>query len=112
MSTLKNDLDEYLLLQENQKKTFNTPKLTLPNVSSPNVFRWFRREEANNAWIQESQDCCPRLTRLQRIIGFLMFMGMGILCMIMSTIYIPVLVLKARKFALLYSMGSVFFITG
>lgn len=30
--------------------------------------------------------------------------------MIVSTFYIPVLILKARKFALLYTLGSIFFI--
>lgn len=106
MANLKQDLDEYLLLQSDQKKSFSVPK-----IGTPNVFRWFRREETSNSWLQDnSQDCCPKLTRLQRILGFLLFMGLGILCMILSTIYIPVLVLKARKFALLYSMGSVFFI--
>lgn len=35
---------------------------------------------------------------------------MGIVCFCLSAIYIPVLVLKARKFALLYTLGSVFFL--
>ena len=36
---------------------------------------------------------------------------MGILSMSMATLYIPVIVLKARKFALLFSFGSVFFLS-
>lgn len=49
-------------------------------------------------------------SRIQRIIGFIICIGLGIFCMTVSTFYIPVLVLKARKFALLYTLGSVFFI--
>ena len=36
---------------------------------------------------------------------------MGILCMSLATLYIPVVVIKARKFALLFSFGSVFFLS-
>lgn len=35
---------------------------------------------------------------------------MGTFFLVVSTFYIPVLVLKARKFALLYTMASVFYI--
>nr|CAD7266912.1 unnamed protein product [Timema shepardi]CAD7577503.1 unnamed protein product [Timema californicum] len=33
---------------------------------------------------------------------------MGILCFTLAALYIPVLLFKARKFALLYTMGSLF----
>ena len=36
---------------------------------------------------------------------------MGVVCMSMATLYIPVIVIKARKFALLFSFGSVFFLS-
>lgn len=38
--------------------------------------------------------------------------GLGIFCLMVSLMYIPVLILKARKFALLYSMASALFIAG
>lgn len=47
---------------------------------------------------------------MQRIIGFVTCIGLGLFCMSLSTLYIPVLILKARKFALLFSLGSLFFI--
>lgn len=34
---------------------------------------------------------------------------MGAFCMGVASLYIPVIVLKSRKFVLLFSMGSVFF---
>lgn len=49
-------------------------------------------------------------TRLQRLTGFCVCFFMGILCFCLSAVYIPVLLLKARKFALLYTLGSVFFL--
>jgi hypothetical protein len=36
---------------------------------------------------------------------------MGLLCMGLATLYIPVIVLKARKFAILFSFGSLFFLS-
>lgn len=43
---------------------------------------------------------------------FILCMGIGIFFLVVSTFYIPVLVLKARKFAMLYSMASMSFILG
>lgn len=49
-------------------------------------------------------------TRMQRLISFAVCFLLGLLCFCLSAIYIPVLLLKARKFALLYSLGSLFFL--
>ncbi|XP_016968716.1 vesicle transport protein SFT2C [Drosophila biarmipes] len=103
MSSLKSDLDEYLLLQSDQKKTFN---VKLPQLKVP----FFRSEPEANSFLKDTDSCFPKLSRLQRIVGFVACLGMGALCMTLSTIYIPVLILKARKFALLYTLGSLFFI--
>ncbi|XP_052838146.1 vesicle transport protein SFT2C [Drosophila gunungcola] len=106
MSSLKSDLDEYLLLQSDQKKSFN---VKLPQLKVPFFTR--KSEPEANSWIKDTQDSCfPKLSRLQRIVGFVACLGMGMLCMALSTLYIPVLILKARKFALLYTLGSLFFI--
>uniref|UniRef100_A0A182VV04 Vesicle transport protein n=1 Tax=Anopheles minimus TaxID=112268 RepID=A0A182VV04_9DIPT len=114
MADLKRDLDEYLLLQENQKKNFKLEMPKMPSLPTPDlVGKLFGRnqEPEANSWLKDTQDtCCPKLSRIQRIVGFVTCMGLGIFCMIVSTFYIPVLILKARKFALLYTLGSVFFI--
>ncbi|KAH8372520.1 vesicle transport protein SFT2C [Drosophila serrata] len=110
MSSLKSDLDEYLLLQSDQKKSFNVklPQLKVPSLG---FFSKGAEPEVQNSWLKDTQDsCCPKLSRLQRIVGFVACLGMGGLCMTLSTLYIPVLILKARKFALLYTLGSLFFI--
>lgn len=59
MANLKQDLDEYLLLQSDQKKNFNLPKISTP------TFQWFRRRDPENSFLQDAsqQDCCPKLVR-------------------------------------------------
>lgn len=130
MSNLKQDLDEYLLLQSDQKKNFN---VKLPQIKVPGLAQIFSRTSEQpeaNSWLKDTQDsCCPKLvnddeltnslaihkchfssqSRLQRIVGFVACLGMGCLCMTLSTLYIPVLMLKP-KFALLFTLGSLFFI--
>ncbi|KAJ8930250.1 hypothetical protein NQ314_016978 [Rhamnusium bicolor] len=110
MVDLKKDLDEYLLLQSDQKKSF---KLQMPGIQKPNITGWFRKEqpEEDNTWFQETKkECCPSLSRFQRIALFGLCIGMGILCFSISLMYIPVLLFKARKFALLFTLGSMFFV--
>ncbi|KAJ8943101.1 hypothetical protein NQ318_009175 [Aromia moschata] len=110
MADLKKDLDEYLLLQSDQKKTF---KLQMPPIQRPNVTGWFRKDQPveERTWFQEAKkEYCPSLSRFQRIVLFAVCTGMGILCFSLSLMYIPVLLFKARKFALLFTLGSTFFI--
>lgn len=119
MANLKNDLDEYLLLQSDQKKSnagggsFKLDMMKMPSLKVSTVKNLFGKSEpvAANGWLKDTQEsCCPKLSRLQRIVGFVLCICMGIFCMTLSTLYIPVLILKARKFALLFSLGSLFFI--
>jgi hypothetical protein len=110
MVDLKKDLDEYLLLQSDQKKSF---KLQIPTIQKPNLTNWFKREEPteDNSWFQETKKgCCPSLTRFQRIALFGLCIVMGTLCFSLSLMYVPVLLFKARKFALLFTLGSLFFV--
>lgn len=62
MVDLKKDLDEYLLLQSDQKKSF---KLQMPTLQKPNVSGWFKRDKQNteeDTWFQETKkECCPSL---------------------------------------------------
>ena len=48
----------------------------------------------------------PTLSYKQRLIGFMTLLGLGLFCFSWSTVYLPVIVLYARKFALLFSLGS------
>ncbi|KAF5270646.1 hypothetical protein FQA39_LY01384 [Lamprigera yunnana] len=109
MADLKKELDQYLLLQSDQKKSF---KLQIPTIKKPNISSWLKKENVEDeTWFQETKkQCCPTLSRFQRITGFCICICMGILCFSLSLMYIPVLILKARKFALLFTLGSLFFV--
>uniref|UniRef100_A0A915KVM4 Vesicle transport protein n=1 Tax=Romanomermis culicivorax TaxID=13658 RepID=A0A915KVM4_ROMCU len=48
------------------------------------------------------------MTRTQRLAGFALCIIAGTLCFGLASMYIPVLVFKARKFGALYSLGSCF----
>ena len=50
----------------------------------------------------------PTLSKKQRIIGFVTCLGLGLFFFSFATVYLPVMVLKARKFALMFSLGSLF----
>ncbi|XP_011168632.1 vesicle transport protein SFT2C [Solenopsis invicta] len=113
MADLNKELNEYLLSSKNEKQY----KITVPSVaiSKANFGKWFGKStnevEEDAGWIQRSQrECCPAMTRTHRLISFAVCFLLGLLCFCLSTIYIPVLLLKARKFALLYSLGSLFFL--
>ncbi|XP_043253906.1 protein transport protein SFT2 [Colletes gigas] len=113
MADLNKELNEYLLSSKNEKQF----KLTVPSVTIPkaNIGKWFGKtgdeDEEETGWIQGAQkECCPSMTRLQRLIAFIVCFSMGMLCFCLSAIYIPVLLLKARKFALLYTLGSALFL--
>ncbi|CAG2108218.1 unnamed protein product [Medioppia subpectinata] len=59
---------------------------------------WFSSLSLSSNTQNEANDWLPSLSRTQRVIGFI------------STFYIPLLVFKARKFALLFTFGSLFIV--
>lgn len=107
MANLKSDLDQYLLQNESRRSY----KFSLPSFSTP---AFLSREETptstTSSWFEEVQKEYFTLSRTQRFLGFGICLFLGILCFILSFIYIPVLLLQARKFALLFTLGSLFFI--
>ncbi|XP_044758962.1 protein transport protein sft2 [Coccinella septempunctata] len=111
MVDLKKDLEEYLLLQSDQKKNF---KIQMPTIPKPSLPKWFKQQEpTEEGWFQETKkDCCPSLSRFQRWTFFGLCICVGGICFSLSMLYVPVLILKARKFALLFTLGSFFFVLG
>ncbi|KAL1115834.1 hypothetical protein AAG570_006124 [Ranatra chinensis] len=116
MANLKTELEEYLQSRngggESAKPLLNGISVS---VSMPKVSGWFSRkqesQEESESWLASAQkDCCPTLSRFQRITGFCICVFMGLFCFTLAAMYLPVLLLKARKFALLYTMGSLFLI--
>jgi len=71
------------------------------NSSSQNGWgNWFAKGEKD--------PILPSLTRTQRITGFFLCLLMGVFCFVMAGFIAPFMLLKARKFVLLYTMGSLF----
>ncbi|KAG9338498.1 hypothetical protein JZ751_025733 [Albula glossodonta] len=71
---------------------------------SSNGFSW--------PWSSEPDPCLPGMSRSQRLVAFGTCILLSALCFGLSALYAPLLLLKARKFALLWSLGSVFALLG
>ncbi|XP_034246735.1 protein transport protein SFT2 [Thrips palmi] len=114
MADLKKDLDDYLS-RNSEKSQPKHSNLSL-SFALPEFGKWTKKqnaapEESSYGWFQETQkDCCPSMGRMQRIVGFCLCLFMGVICFSIAAFYAPVLLFKARKFALLYTMGSLFFL--
>lgn len=69
-------------------------------------------DDGDNGWMASAQNdpLLPSLTKKQRVLGFVGCLLMGTFCISLASLYVPFLILKARKFAMLYSMGSLFII--
>ncbi|XP_054624109.1 vesicle transport protein SFT2C [Dunckerocampus dactyliophorus] len=59
-------------------------------------------------WSAEPDPCLPGMSRSQRLVIFGMCAALSALCFCLSVFYAPLLLLYARKFALLWSLGSLF----
>lgn len=65
MANLKQDLDEYLLLQSDQKKNFKID-MKMPSLKVSEIGKLFGRSntEEANSWLKDTQDsCCPKIVR-------------------------------------------------
>lgn len=136
MAELNRDLQEYLAQSKSGAKTisqssssttidFNEPE----SVPESWFGRWsspFSRASSRGAsssgpgsssgfswpWSSEPDPCLPGLSRSQRLVAFGTCIFFSALCFGLSALYAPLLLLKARKFALLWSLGSVFALLG
>ncbi|XP_008335671.1 vesicle transport protein SFT2C [Cynoglossus semilaevis] len=59
-------------------------------------------------WSAEPDPCLPGMSRRQRLVAFGVCASFSALCFVLSALYAPLLLLYARKFALLWSLGSLF----
>lgn len=112
MASLKSDLDDYMLLQDERKSTSYKLNIKMPKLPAM-LGGTSESSSSNNNWLQDDDSgWCPKMSRIQRMIACVVCLGLGIFCMVVSTFYIPVLVFKARKFSLLFSLGSLLLIAG
>ncbi|KRZ33682.1 Protein transport protein SFT2 [Trichinella pseudospiralis] len=86
---------EKIIPMESLVKMLNTDRVNSSEMSLP--------AEKNSSWF-------PTLSRTQRLLGFAFCFISGLICLGLASLYIPLLLLKARKFGTLYTFGSVFFL--
>ena len=112
MANLKDDLDSYMLMNDEKKSTGYKLNFAMPKL--PSILSRDATSSNSNSWLQEDSEssCLPKMTKIQRMIACVVCLGLGIFCMSVSIFYIPVLVFKARKFSLLFSLGSLLLILG
>ena len=61
---------------------------------------WGGQRETETEWV-------PSLGRKERLVGFLLLLCLGVVFFILAGLLIPLIVLKARRFALLFTLGSI-----
>ncbi|CAN0038177.1 unnamed protein product [Lampetra planeri] len=126
MAELSRDLQEYLLLSSSSSSSSRPgpgassqgaaagsgrgqPQASAWAWPGRGLLPWARAEET--APPSRGDGIIPSLSKKQRIVGFVGFIAMGIFCFSLAAMYAPFMLLKARKFALLYTMGSLFVIS-
>jgi hypothetical protein len=69
------------------------------------------RNRKTGGWFTFGEDAnvCG-LSRMQRIITFFLFLAMAAFCFVSAMMLIPILILSTRKFAMLNTLGSLFFL--
>lgn len=124
MTELNRELKEYLSRSDGKSES-KEPLLptTIRDIKIPKIGSWFTRNgtagseeedtaspSSSSSWFSSAQSdpCLPSLGRKQRILGFLACVLMGLICFSLAAMYFPLLVFKARKFALLFTLGSLF----
>ncbi|KAL5240524.1 hypothetical protein ACI65C_007934 [Semiaphis heraclei] len=108
MSNLKLELDEYL--NKGQKNKSHNGH----HVHIPKVFKKLLNSESGEQTenlldsTQTTYFNFPQMSKTQRILGFVVCVSISCLMFSLSALYLPVLLIKARKFAILYASGSIF----
>uniref|UniRef100_UPI00358F7998 vesicle transport protein SFT2C isoform X1 n=1 Tax=Myxine glutinosa TaxID=7769 RepID=UPI00358F7998 len=120
MAALNAELQEYLAHSKGGRQSQDNGKSGSVTGSSwfGSSRPWSRQggpevAQAPTGWLAQAQTdmFLPNLTKKQRILGFVGCLVMASFCFTLAGLYAPFILLKARKFALLYSLGSVFVIS-
>lgn len=120
MINLKEDLNNYLAKNETppiSEKLLNS----LNGLKPTNLFNTVKYNRVptdettgSNGWFNtsanETSKCFPALSRMQRLIMFCICVALGLFFFGSSAFLIPFLIVKARKFSLLFTLGSLFMI--
>ncbi|XP_047628572.1 vesicle transport protein SFT2C [Phacochoerus africanus] len=126
MADLHRQLQEYLAQGKAGGQAAAEPLLATgekeePEAGAGATGAWLGRAGLRWTWAQSPAEpaaaaagptCLPSLTRTQRLVASGVCLLMAALCFGLAALYAPVLLLRARKFALLWSLGSVLALAG
>ncbi|XP_031307061.2 vesicle transport protein SFT2C [Camelus dromedarius] len=124
MADLHRQLQEYLSQGKAGGPAAAEPLLSAEEAEKPaagagSVGAWLDRAGLRWTWAQSPGEpaaagppCIPSVTRAQRLAASGVCLLLAALCFGLAALYAPVLLLRARKFALLWSLGSVLALAG
>ncbi|XP_026938327.1 vesicle transport protein SFT2C [Sagmatias obliquidens] len=125
MADLHRQLQEYLAQGKAGGPAAAEPLLDAGEAEEPTAGAgpagaWLGRAGLRWTWARNSAEpttaagatCMPSVTRAQRLAASGVCLLLAALCFGLAALYAPVLLLRARKFALLWSLGSVLALAG
>ncbi|XP_055254642.1 vesicle transport protein SFT2C [Moschus berezovskii] len=120
MADLNRQLQEYLAQGKAGGPAAAEPLLAAGEAQEPaaGAGPWLSRAGLRWTWTQSpaepaaGQTCLPSVTRTQRLAASGVCLLLAALCFGLAALYAPVLLLRARKFALLWSLGSALALAG
>ncbi|XP_036712825.1 vesicle transport protein SFT2C [Balaenoptera acutorostrata] len=125
MADLHRQLQEYLAQGKAGGQGAAEPLLAAGEAEEPTTGAgpagaWLGRAGLRWTWARSSAEpataagptCMPSVTRFQRLAASGVCLLLAALCFGLAALYAPVLLLRARKFALLWSLGSALALAG
>ncbi|XP_058157164.1 vesicle transport protein SFT2C [Dasypus novemcinctus] len=123
MADLQRQLQEYLAQAKAGRSAAAVPLLTAEQAEEPEAKAGaagpgLSRAGLRWAWARGPAEpepkatCVPSVTRTQRLAASGLCLLLAALCFGLAALYAPVLLLRARKFALLWSLGSALALAG
>lgn len=110
MADIHRELQEYLAQGKAGAPADAEPLLAAEKAEEPEAGAWLDRAGLRWAWARSSAEpdpaCLPNVTRTQQLAASGVCLLLATLCFGLAALYAPVLLLRARKFALLWSLGS------
>ncbi|XP_023597129.1 vesicle transport protein SFT2C [Trichechus manatus latirostris] len=124
MANLHRQLQEYLAQAKAGGSAAAVPLLAEEEAEEPaagngTAGAWLGRPSLRWTWARNPEEpeaagaaCLPSVTRTQRLAASGVCLLLAALCFGLAALYAPVLLLRARKFALLWSLGSTLALAG
>lgn len=93
MANLKDELDQYLLLQSDQKKNFKLD-MKMPAIKVPEIKSLFGKSQPQeaNGWLQDPTDSCfPKLVSHLKIVEMFVFLELNFRYILFFILYFVLL---------------------